>query len=197
MRLQLDFKRIKTILTVVAKNKNGIKFSFAVYPYANVISIGSAVKQDDKTIGHVVFGDYEKRLTKKRRAFITDYITKNNIGMILFFRSSRDKLHFIIPQVFESYLECLHHAHKLGAEQNYLTISATRGEFVLRLSRKGAKDEPRFKEALINNSIHPFLSKPHVDLITKFYNLDKQMFNMYPTLGDALETEFYRTTNVN
>jgi hypothetical protein len=169
---------------------HGFGINFAVYPYRNVIGISSKAGKR-----HVIFGDYERRLNARK---IRDAMDRNDIGLLFFFKSSEGRYHFISPQMFE-WLDALRISKELGAEKNYLSISSVRGEFILRVSKKGIKGEPVLDRVFTNGhgrNKRFLLSGAHSNFLEKFYGIDRCYFNNSAMMPTRLTCEKYRTTNL-
>ena len=188
MRKQFSFELGKNMFVFRITKSHGLVFSFSVYPFRNVIGISSKVDEDR----HALFGDYEKELDYQH---IQEAMVRNNVAYLCFFLSSPGKYHFMSPQVF-SWLDSLNASKDLGAEKNYLSISAVRQEFILRISKKGKKDEPYpvviFKNDLARNISY---SSAHLDFMRVFYGLDHTFTNIEIVKSD-LKVEKYKTTNI-
>ena len=191
MQKVIDLKRFRRLLVFSTYKKYGFGFRFRVFNYRNVVGVSSQVEGEF----HVLFGDWDEG--KPEREIVFDVMVRRNIGMLFVFESSPGKYQFISPQV-GIFLDHLHTAREMGAEKNFLNLSAIRGMFILRCSRKGGKDAPKCVAALVN----PFaenvvLSRQHVLFLENYYGLKgvipKDM-NMID--GGELDVERYRTTNV-
>ncbi|MEM5802825.1 MAG: hypothetical protein QXO57_02605 [Candidatus Aenigmatarchaeota archaeon] len=200
--LIIDIPRFHILLSSSVFFEHGFGINFRIFRYANVISIGSKVNGNN----HVLFGDYEKKLTKNRLKKIREVMLKRNVFMLCFFESSKNKYHFISPQVFD-FLDAIHIAKELGAERNYLSLSATREEFILRISRKGKKGQPIVYKVITNPNAflttEVKVAKKHYVFLQKFYKLkdldyffEKNLLENVKMINGVFEVEKYRTTNL-
>ena len=180
-------RRLVVLERVRAKNAFG--FKFFIYKYRNVIGISSKVYKD----WHVVFGDYDKsRINSK---LVEKVMHENNMCVLLFLESSKGKYHFISPQCYD-WFRALSISRELGAEQNYLSLSALRGEFILRISRKGSKPVPRVVKIFQNEYAHNvLLNKPHLNFLRIYHKVEIPIAHAQ-LIGKRLKVERYRTTNV-
>ena len=138
----LDIKPLRKLIVIKrVKAKSCFGFSFMVYDYRNVIGISSKVYKD----WHVVFADYEKKKLNFKK--FKEVMEKNNMCILCVIESSKGKYHLISPQCYD-WLRALEISKELGAEKNYLSLSAVRGEFILRISKKGNKPEPKLKSRI-------------------------------------------------
>lgn len=191
MQLMYDAKIFRKLFVVNLQNSHGLGFSFYIFNYRNIIGLSSLVDKNK----HVIFGDFEKRLTKKRMDRIKSVMIANNIALLCFFKSSKEKYHFISPQVYD-WLDAIRISTELGAEKNYLSISSVRQEFILRISRKGNKGEPKPYKIITNPYAKDVVfSNPHCHFLKVFYNLNDN-FLKQKMLGKDMTCERYRTTNL-
>jgi hypothetical protein len=169
-------------------NEHGYGLNFALYPFRNVIGISSKAGK-----GHVIFGDYEKRLNSKR---IVDAMRKNGVSFLCFMQSSPGKYHFFGTQIF-SWLDALRISQDIGAEKNYLSVSSVRREFILRVSKKGHKGEPVPMKIfyLKKRNSKDKLSFAHVKFLKTFYGIKPEYFEG-EQVATKLACEKYRTTNL-
>ena len=175
--------------------EHGFSVGFAIYPYRNVLALSSGKNRS------CIFCDYERPLTDYRLRKIRKVMNKENIFFTCIFQSSKGKYHFIIPQLYD-WLEALRISKDLGSEKNYLSISSVRQEFILRITKKGSKDEPRLIKTLINRKARKILFSSSMLKFLRFYynvnfyyNEDMKVIN--PLIHkDKLIVEKYRTTNL-
>jgi hypothetical protein len=194
MQLIYDNKMLNKLFVFKAYSEKGIGLQFRIFNYRNVLGFSSHVKGDK----HVVLGDFEKKITKSWEKKIKEVMIDNNMALLCFFKSSPGKYHFYTPQVFD-WLDAVKISKSLGAEKNFLSISAVREQFILRISKKGKKDEPVLMRIFHNEFADKskiVYSKGHSHLLEMFYKLDKKYVDSFEKIGKGVEYEKYRTTNV-
>lgn len=186
----LDIKSLHKLIAVkIERGHLSIRF----FDYKNVIGISSklSMKKDE----HVLFGDYEKKLTEKRLNMIKEVMKKRDIPLMFIFKSSKDRYHLISPKVF-SWLDAINTARELDIEKNYLSISSVRQEFILRISKKGSKDEPELIKVLQVPSKKAVFSFPHCKFLSLYAENYEPLLNSLDKIGGKLYVESYRTTAV-
>jgi hypothetical protein len=192
MQLIFDAKRLHLLFVFRVYTKNGFGIQFRIFNYRNVIGISSKVKGDN----HIILGDFEKKLTTSNINKLIDAMVRNNVAVLFILKSSKGgKYHFESPQIF-SWLDALRISKELGAEKNYLSISSVRGEFIVRISKKGKKNEPLIYRIIRNpNAFNPIYSEKHVKQLELFHKYNHEIINGKKTEGGFI-CEKYRTTNI-
>ena len=187
-RFVIDFKR-RLLVFRIFNEKNRLGFNLLVFPYRNVLGISSGKRKS------CVFSDFEKKLTEYRIRKIKGIMIKENMALLSIFQSSKDKYHFISPQIYD-WLTALRISQELGSEKNYLSISSVRQEFILRITKKGSKDEPNLVKTIENMDASDVLFSSSMMKFLKFYYGVTLKFINPKYYKDNLIVEKYRTTNL-
>ena len=189
--------RWKLNASAVIKYPKFFRTTFSIYRYVLVFGMASYVKYQGKEY-HMAFGDYENEPLKALKQKIRHIIDDEKLGMVLIFKSSKNKYHFICPKMLDGFAQSLYISKILGSHKEYLNYSALKGKATLRLTRKHHKEEPKLIGVVFGteHDKNSMVSEEFVKLMSVNYGLNESNFDIFKIVPAKLEFSSYQTYNL-